>query len=500
MEGATIQILDKDGKVVEEWVSTKEVHVTTGLKTGEQYTLRETVAPEGYDVTTDTTFTIDETGKVTYSGTTTTDKDGNTVMLVEDARKSLKVSKVDIGNGEELEGAHIQIIDKDGNVVDEWDSTTTAHTVTGVKNGETYTLRETVAPDGYAITSDTTFSLDETGKVTYNGTSTTDSEGNTVLLVEDAKTTIHVSKVDLGNGEELEGAHIQIIDKDGNVVEEWTSTKEAHEVTGLKTGETYTLRETVAPEGYTVTTDTTFVLDENGNVDTSKTTTTTKDGVLLVEDAKTEIRVSKTDIATGEELEGATIQILDKDGNVVEEWTSTKEAHVTTGLKTGETYTLRETVAPEGYDVTSDTTFTIDETGKVTYSGTTTTDKDGNTVMLVEDARKGLKVSKVDIGNGEELEGAHIQIIDKDGNIVDEWDSTTTAHTVTGVKNGETYTLRETTAPDGYTVTADTTFTIDESGKVTYSGTTTTDKDGNTVLPAKSLKAHISRSWIRMEM
>ena len=488
LDNAHIQIIDKDGNVVEEWDSKKgEAHEIEGLKTGEEYTLRETVAPEGYTVTTDTTFTIDETGKVTTTGSVT--EDG--VLLVEDAKTEIRVSKTDIATGEELEGATIQILDKDGNVVESWTSTKEAHVTTGLKTGETYTLRETVAPDGYAITSDTTFSLDETGKVTYSGTTTTDSKGNTVMLVEDAMTTIHVSKVDLGNGEELEGATIQIIDKDGNVVEEWTSTKEAHEVTGLKTGETYTLRETVAPEGYSVTTDTTFVLDEYGNVDTSKTTTTTKEGVLLVEDAKTEIRVSKTDIATGEELEGATIQILDKDGNVVEEWVSTKEAHVTTGLKTGEQYTLRETVAPEGYDVTTDTTFTIDETGKVTYSGTTTTDKDGNTVMLVEDARKGLKVSKVDIGNGEELEGAHIQIIDKDGNIVDEWDSTTTAHTVTGVKNGETYTLRETTAPDGYTVTADTTFTIDESGKVTYSGTTTTDKDGNTVLLVEDVKTEI---------
>ena len=48
-----------------------------------------------------------------------------------------------------------------------------------------------------------------------------------MLLVEDAKTRISVSKVDIADGEELEGAHIQIIDKDGNVVEEWDSTKEA---------------------------------------------------------------------------------------------------------------------------------------------------------------------------------------------------------------------------------------------------------------------------------
>ena len=97
-------------------------------------------------------------------------------------------------------------------------------------------------------------------------------------------TKVLVSKVDITDQKELEGAHIQIIDENGNVVEEWDSKKEPHAVTGLKTGVTYILRETVAPDGYELTTDTTFVLKEDGTVDTTKTTTTMKDGVLLVED------------------------------------------------------------------------------------------------------------------------------------------------------------------------------------------------------------------------
>ena len=53
------------------------------------------------------------------------------------------------------------------------------------------------------------------------------------------------------------------------------------------------------------------------------------------------------DMGTGEELEGATIQIIDKDGNVVETWVSSDEVHTIEGLTVGEEYTLRETVAPE---------------------------------------------------------------------------------------------------------------------------------------------------------
>ena len=99
------------------------------------------------------------------------------------------------------------------------------------------------------------------------------------------------------------------------------------------------------------------------------------------------VKIQKRDVNTGEELTGAHIQILDKDGNIVEEWDSDRNApHEVTGLKAGVEYTLRELTAPLGYDVTADTTFTIDEKGNVTATGNKTTDANGDTVLLVEDA------------------------------------------------------------------------------------------------------------------
>ena len=183
-------------------------------------------------------------------------------------------------------------------------------------------------------------------------------------FVNKYEASVSVKKTDVANGEELEGATIQIIDESGKVVDEWVSTKKAHETTGLKTGTTYTLHETVAPDGYTIAADTKFTIDEFGKVTSEGTIT--QDGILLVEDTITNVKVSKTDIASGEELEGATIQIIDKDDKVVEEWVSTKEAHEVKGLKTGEEYTLHETVAPDGYTLASDTKFTVDETARPT--------------------------------------------------------------------------------------------------------------------------------------
>ncbi|WP_373131522.1 Cna B-type domain-containing protein, partial [Ruminococcus sp. Marseille-P328] len=230
----------------------------------------------------DIVYTVEEIGKTAgYISTVT----GNATegFIITNTITSVKISKVDITDQKELAGAHIQILGKDGNVVDEWDSTWESHEVTGLKTGEKYTLRETVAPDGYTITADTVFSLKEDGTLDKDNTSTTISADGT-LLVEDSRTSVKVSKVDISDGEELEGAHIQIIDQDGNVVDEWDSTKEAHVTEKLKTGKIYTLRETVAPDGYLLTSDTTFVLKEDGTVDAEKTTAVSKDGVLLVQD------------------------------------------------------------------------------------------------------------------------------------------------------------------------------------------------------------------------
>ena len=444
-----------------------------------EYTVTETNADmEGYKLTT--TYSVDG-GKVTATNEKTA-----SITITNDYTKILvKISKVDITSQKELAGAHIQILDKDGNVVEEWDSTDKAYTIKGLKTGETYTLRETVAPNGYYRKADTTFTLKADGSIDKENTTTTISKEG-ILLVEDTAIptpdvpsgpTAKISKVDVTSQQELEGAKLQVIDKNGNVVDEWISGKTAHVTTELKAGETYTLRETVAPDGYLITSDTTFTLKEDGTVDESKTTTKVKDGVLLVEDTKAvSVNISKVDATNQKELEGAHIQIVDKDGKIVDEWTSGKEPHVVNNLKPGETYTLRETVAPDGYTVTSDTTVTLKEDGTVDQTKTTATVSDKG-VVLVEDNMTSVSISKVDITSQKELAGAHIQILDKDGNVVEEWDSTDKAYTIKGLKTGETYTLRETVAPKGYKVAEDTTFQLNEDGTIDTANTTTAISD-----------------------
>ncbi|MCC8067613.1 MAG: LPXTG cell wall anchor domain-containing protein [Clostridiales bacterium] len=82
-----------------------------------------------------------------------------------------------------------------------------------------------------------------------------------------------------------------------------------------------------------------------------------------MKDDVTKLEISKQDIA-GNELPGATLTILDEDGNVVESWISTNEPHYIEMIPVGK-YTLREETAPDGYVVAEDVEFEVLDTGEV---------------------------------------------------------------------------------------------------------------------------------------
>ena len=172
--------------------------------------------------------------------------------------------------------------------------------------GEYQVIEANAKIPGYVLTAD--YSVEEgTTEILHNETAT-------VTITNNYETTsVKISKVDITSHEELEGAHLQIIDQEGNIVDEWDSIKTAHETTGLRTGETYILRETVAPDDYNITNDTTFELNEDGTINTEKTTTTIKDGILLVEDTMKEY--SDADLTVTKHLttnEGEEIKAVDQ--------------------------------------------------------------------------------------------------------------------------------------------------------------------------------------------
>lgn len=84
---------------------------------------------------------------------------------------------------------------------------------------------------------------------------------------------------------------------------------------------------------------------------------------------QTVVHISKVDAETGEELPGATLELYGPDGTLIETWESADIPHVITGLPVGEGYVLKETAAPEGYQVAEDITFAVEETSEIQFVG-----------------------------------------------------------------------------------------------------------------------------------
>ena len=227
---------------------------------------------------------------------------------------------------------------------------------TDVPYGE-YIVREIEAPIGY-ILSDKKYpvTISEDGEIIE-------------ISAKNQPITVGISKQDI-YGEELSGAEMELINSDGETVEKWTSDGKNHVISGLSAGK-YVLKEIAAPDGYVIATDITFTIDEYGNVtvDGIEANAFTEDGtpLIVMVDDTTKVKISKQDIATGSELPGATLHVIDKDGNIIEEWISENEPHfIEAKLTADETYTLREITAPQGYEIAEDIEFTVNGDGTVT--------------------------------------------------------------------------------------------------------------------------------------
>ena len=386
VEGAEITVTDKEtGKVVDKWTSGKDSHFINGLEEGRTYILSETVSPEEYVKSTDIEFTVSK------------EKVNEKVNMKD---KQVKVSKLTVG-GEEVTGALMQIKDEDGNIIDEWTSEGKVHYATGLVEGKKYTLHEDLAPTGLNLANDIEFEVSyekENQQVemidTINEVSKVDEKGN---LLKGAEMTVTSNKTKNIIDKWISGQHIfdvtdemksqlskdgkaegsYIDDEDSMVTYSISKNKEhddytlmfvkdgetiytnidlqgnetRHMISGLEAGEEYVLKETKTPNGYATFKTQTFTAEEG------------KDTVLSMTDEDTKIEISKQDITTKKELEGAKLKVTDKDGKVIDEWTSGKQPHMIKNLTAGETYTLTEVIAPKNYKVAESIQFTAKDTG-----------------------------------------------------------------------------------------------------------------------------------------
>ena len=408
VSGAKLEVRTTKGKVVDKWTTDGDYHYISGLTAGESYVLVETEAPKGYALAKPVNFTVNDI------------PEDQEVMMV---NKKVLVMKVDT-RIKELAGAELEVRDEFDRVVDKWTSDGTAHEVEGLEVGKTYTLVEVKAPEGYAIATPITFTV-------------TDNAKNDKINLVNKRVFVH--KSDITGEPELPGAHLTVLTLDGDVVDSWVSTEEQHAISNLVVGESYILREEIAPDGYVIASDVQFTVTDDK-----------KDQTVTMLDKQ--VFVSKKSVTDTDELPGAKLTVTDKlSGKVVDQWTSTDKEHAVNGLKVNRWYILHEEVAPDGYVIASDVEFFVDDDFQVQHE---------------EMLDKQVFMSKKEVTGDDELPGATIQVLDKKGNVVDSWVSTDKAHAIKNLKVKETYTLHEEIAPKGYVIASDVKFTVLDDFKV----------------------------------
>ena len=301
--GVSMEIVDAEtGKIVFDWITDDSDLEIDGLPVGD-YIWRELNAPEGYVLSKPIEFTV---------------KDSDTQDI---EMKNFSVDFVKNGNdgNKLLKGGEFQVTStKTKNIVDQW--------ITGQHIFDISDEMKTKLTAGEVV-SDMFVNIEDDSS-TYYRISKNEGRDDYRLLMQ-ANGVTEYFNIDI-NGDET-----------------------THMIRGTVEDQEYVITEIKSPNGYATAEPITFKTDKEQN--------------LTVEmiDEITQFEFYKKDITSQEELEGATLQIKDKNGNIIDEWVSEKTPHKITGLNVGETYTMIEVIAPVNYKIAQNKEFTVSDTGEV---------------------------------------------------------------------------------------------------------------------------------------
>lgn len=193
------------------------------------------------------------------------------------------------------------------------------------------------------------------------------------------------------DGQGLEGARLQLLYNNGNLIQEWISDGTA-KLFEAEAG-SYIFREMQAPAGYEKANDIHFNIDSNGNVTSNNGKVESGKKVVMIDrQSKPNIVIRKIN-PEGAVLAGADLQILSSDGaNVIQEWT-TDGTERSIAIDAGD-YIFRETKAPQGYDKVADVRFSVDDKGNITLDKALDYAKVEGNKLIVTDSKEVPKITR----------------------------------------------------------------------------------------------------------
>lgn len=482
LDGAKLTILDKEGNVVDQWTSVKEQpHVIKRLTVGEEYTLREEMAPYGYLKATDVKFTLEDTAEIQKvemkdevpTGLLIINKNGeflDKVTLLDNVKGtvehlfeyvtgSLTDVTFDVFAAEDIKAA-------DGVSEDYFKADEKVGTITTDSNGIAqmgdlptgkYYVKEVKTAHGYVLDGepryvDLSYRNQNTPVITYDEKWQNARQKVKVTVLKKEKDTERVlagGVFGLYTSEDIKNAKDEVLLEKDSLIEQRV-TDEKGQITftaDLPVDGKYYVKEIFAPDGFVTTEEVQEFTFEYAGEDQTEVSYD-----FTFENQPTTVELTKTDLTTGKELPGAHLKVTDSDGNTVDEWTSTEESHVIKELVVGKEYTMTETKPADGYVTAESITFTVENTAEVQKH------------EMKDDVTK-VQISKTDITGETEIPGAKLTVLDKDDQVVESWTSTEEAHYIEKLPIGK-YTLREEQAPKGYLLTSDVTFEVKDTGEI----------------------------------
>ncbi|MEQ3068003.1 SpaA isopeptide-forming pilin-related protein [Thomasclavelia ramosa] len=301
--GVPMEIVDaKTGEQVYNWITDDNDLEIDGLTTGD-YIWREVNAPEGYVLAKPIEFTV---------------KDGD-IQDIEMKNFSVEFAKNGNDGNKLLKGGEFQVTStKTKQIIDKWTSgehifDITEDMKTKLTSGE--------------VVSDMFINIEDDSSTYYRISKNADRDDYRLLMQANGETKYY--NIDI-NGDET-----------------------THMIRGTVEDQEYVITELKSPDGYATAEPVSFKTNKEQNLTVDMT------------DEITQFEFYKKDITSQEELEGATLQIKDKNGNIVDEWVSGKTPHKITGLTVGQTYTMIEVIAPVNYKIAQNKEFTVSDTGEV---------------------------------------------------------------------------------------------------------------------------------------